>query len=238
MKAFLMMGQSNMAGRGHIGTVPPIKNPNCFVLRMGRWQQLTEPINVDRGVFANDTIYDLCSGINPGGSFADSYQKYYGEQVGLIPCADGGTTLADWKIDGQLFLHAYYQAKLAMNVSEIVGIIWHQGESDSNTEEKAFSYKERFLTIMDEFQNRLGLNLDIVVGELGYYLDDYAKPLPYWRDINKTLHELAHERDNIAIATAEGLEDCGDKLHFSAIAQREFGKRYFEAYKNLRERQR
>ncbi len=230
-----MMGQSNMAGRGVIGTVPPIKNPNCFVLRNGRWQQLTEPINVDRGVFENDALYGLCSGINPAGSFADCYAKHYGERIGLIPCADGGTSLDDWRVDGQLFLHAYYQAKLAMNVSELSGILWHQGETDSNTFETASTYKERFLVIMDEFRARLGLKLDIVIGELGYFLENRDKPLPYWRDVNRALHELADEHDEITIASADGLEDRGDKLHFSAEAQREFGRRYFEVYRELRD---
>lgn len=36
--SFLMIGQSNMAGRGEFGEVEPISNNKCFMLRMGRWQ--------------------------------------------------------------------------------------------------------------------------------------------------------------------------------------------------------
>ena len=88
------------------------------MLRMGKWRPMSEPINVDRPIdySGNITIY---SGVGPAASFADSYAKHYNEKVGLIPCADGGSSLEDWKVDGQLFLHALYQAKLAMNISEL-----------------------------------------------------------------------------------------------------------------------
>ena len=51
MTSFLLIGQSNMAGRGEFGEVPKIKNPKCFMLRNGRWVDMSEPINPDRGVF-------------------------------------------------------------------------------------------------------------------------------------------------------------------------------------------
>ena len=36
--SFLMIGQSNMAGRGDIGTVEPILDPDLLMLRNCRWQ--------------------------------------------------------------------------------------------------------------------------------------------------------------------------------------------------------
>lgn len=36
MKSFLMLGQSNMAGRGDFGEVEEINNPLCHMLRNGR----------------------------------------------------------------------------------------------------------------------------------------------------------------------------------------------------------
>ena len=47
IKSFLMIGQSNMAGRGFIHEVPPIYNERIQMLRNGRWQMMTEPINYD-----------------------------------------------------------------------------------------------------------------------------------------------------------------------------------------------
>jgi len=50
--SFLLIGQSNMAGRGIIGEVPAIDHRGLmFMLRNGRWQPMTEPINPDRQIF-------------------------------------------------------------------------------------------------------------------------------------------------------------------------------------------
>ena len=48
--SFLLVGQSNMAGRGDLTKENAITAPDCFMLRMGRWQEMSEPINVDRAV--------------------------------------------------------------------------------------------------------------------------------------------------------------------------------------------
>ena len=123
--SFLMVGQSNMAGRGAVGDVEPIINPLCYMLRMGRWQRMQEPINPDRAIFG----IECPSGIGLAASFADEYAKTTQKAAGLIPCADGGTRIAQWMPGEILFDHAVMMTKLAMRTSEFGGIIWHQGES-------------------------------------------------------------------------------------------------------------
>ena len=76
VKSFLMLGQSNMAGRGYIHEVPQIYNERIQMLRNGKWQMMTEPINYDRPV----------SGISLVGSFADEWSRQNEEDIiGLIP---------------------------------------------------------------------------------------------------------------------------------------------------------
>ena len=74
----LMLGQSNMAGRGDMEQVKPIRNPMCYMLRMGRWQPMCEPVNPDRGIFEGR----YRSGISLAASFADEYAKHCGSAVG------------------------------------------------------------------------------------------------------------------------------------------------------------
>lgn len=229
MKVFLMMGQSNMAGRGDPADVAPLPSTHAFVLRCGRWQPMTEPLNIDRPIKFSGKM-GTNSGIGPAASFAAAYAAQYHEDIGLVPCADGGTSLAEWAVDGQLFLHAYYMARLAANVGDLMGILWHQGEAESGDPTLAHSYESRFLHIMTEFQSRLGVSLDIVVGELGRFFT-----APYAADVNRALHHLADTHDRIAIASSEGLTDRGDAVHFTAQSQREFGRRYFEAWKRVRD---
>ncbi len=119
--SFLMIGQSNMAGRGSIEDVPRIDNPHLKMLRNGRWQRMLFPVNPDR----------VFSGVSLAESFADAYQRDHGVDVGLIPCADGGTQMDQWKAGGLLFDHAVFQTQLALRTSSLAGVLWHQGESDS-----------------------------------------------------------------------------------------------------------
>ena len=84
MKSVLLIGQSNMAGRGYLYEVTPIYNENIFMLRNGRWQMMTEPIHFDRSV----------AGAGPAASFAQAWcSANKDKQIGLIPCAEGGTCI-------------------------------------------------------------------------------------------------------------------------------------------------
>lgn len=75
IRSFLLVGQSNMAGRGDLTPENTITAPDCFMLRMGRWQEMSEPINVDRAVAEG-----ACprSGANLAASFAAQLQKETG----------------------------------------------------------------------------------------------------------------------------------------------------------------
>lgn len=80
MKSVLLIGQSNMAGRGFLDEVEPIYNEKIFMLRNGRWQMVSEPIHFDRSV----------AGVGPAASFAQAWSlENSEEQIGLIPCAEG-----------------------------------------------------------------------------------------------------------------------------------------------------
>ena len=119
-RSFLLVGQSNMAGRGDLTPENTITAPDCFMLRMGRWQPMSEPINVDRAV-AEGAVPR--SGANLAASFAAQLQKETGAKIGLIPCADGGTRISQWQPGEVLFDHAAFQAKLAMRTSALTAIL-------------------------------------------------------------------------------------------------------------------
>lgn len=79
---------------------------------------MTEPINFDRPICFEGKM-GTNSGIGPAASFARAFADFYGEDIGLVPCAEGGSSLDDWAPGGQLFLNACCQAKLAENVGEL-----------------------------------------------------------------------------------------------------------------------
>ena len=225
IKSFLMIGQSNMAGRGFIHEVPPIYNERIQMLRNGRWQMMTEPINYDRPV----------SGISLAGSFAEAWcRQNPDDKIGLIPCAEGGSTLDEWAIDQSLFRHALTEAKFAMENSELAGILWHQGESDSMNGNYKIYYK-KLLSIMETLRKELNApDIPFIIGGLGDFLGKagFGKYSTEYNFINQELQRFASEQDNCYFVTAEGLTSNPDGIHIDAISQRKFGLRYFEAFSN------
>ena len=234
MKSFLLIGQSNMAGRGDFGEVPTIENSHCFMLRNGRWQPMSEPINPDRSVFPIGELR-IHSGVGLAASFADCYAKKFDEDVGLIPCADGGTCISQWLPGEALYLNAVAQAKLAMRESELSGILWHQGETDSFSLENIALYKERFFTMINSLEEALCVkNIPLVIGELGYFVKDYMNgKYKYSEETNRVLHEIANDIPECAIASASGLACRFDNIHFNSASYRELGIRYFNEYCRL-----
>lgn len=230
MKSVLMMGQSNMAGRGDFDEVPEIINPNCFMLRNGRWQPMREPINPDRSIWG---YYH--SGRGLAASFADEFAKHYNEKIGLIPCADGDTSLRQWMPGEILFDNAVNNALLAQRSSEIIGIIWHQGENDSLCADDANTYGERFIKMVSAVRAKLGSpTLPIIVGEPGRFLKDFKDcRFKYIDRISDTLRKLPDMVPCCGFADSDGLTDRGDGLHFNSASYRILGKRYFEEFEKF-----
>ena len=217
-----------MAGRGDFGEVPEIVNNRCFMLRNGDWQPMSEPINPDRQIFGF-----FHSGVGLSASFADEYAKYFNEDIGLIPCADGGTSISQWQPGELLYDNAVSQAKLAQRTSELVGILWHQGENDSQKIEDVELYHSRFMNMISSLIKDLDLceSTPVIIGELGEFVGDYdGGKLKYFKEINKVLIGLSEELACGGFVSSKGLTCKNDGIHFDSKSYREFGKRYFEVY--------
>jgi hypothetical protein len=74
-------------------------------------------------------------------------------EVGIIPCADGGTSLEQWREGGLLFDNAVNCARLAMRTSRLMGILWHQGEADCGAYQKYF---DKICVLMSALRRALG----------------------------------------------------------------------------------
>ncbi|MBO5953115.1 MAG: sialate O-acetylesterase [Oscillospiraceae bacterium] len=229
MDAVLMIGQSNMAGRGELDQVKPIRNPKCFMLRNGRWQPMREPVNPDRPIFEGLSR----SGVSLAASFADSYAEYFGTNVGLIPCADGGTSLSEWMPGGLLYDHAVCLTRLAQRTSELKAIIWHQGESDCARDELVESYPERFAAMLTQLRKDLGAeHVPVILGEISLDIPEKWCGGRQAR-LNQLLHTIPQTVPHCAVASAKDLPLKPDQLHFDAQASRILGQRYFEQYLTL-----
>ena len=126
---------------------------------------MAESINYDRPV----------AGVGLGGSFAAMWcMENEEEKIGLIPCAEGGSAIDEWDVEDTLFRHAVSEAKYAMENSELIAILWHQGENDSQSGKYKDYYKK-----LERIVNRLREELDapeipFIIGGLGDYLGKTA----------------------------------------------------------------
>lgn len=227
--SFLLIGQSNMAGRGFIEEAAAVNAAGIRVLRNGRWQPFYRPVNGDRSV----------SGVSLAESFAESYARDHGVTAGLIPCADGGTSLSQWREGGLLFDHAVYQARLAMRTSTIAGVLWHQGESDCD-EALYPLYADRLTAILRAFRRELNLyDVPFLLGGLGDFLPECTQNprltpgFANYVKVNGALRQVAGAEEMTGYVPAEGLSANPDNLHFSAAALHEFGLRYYEVFRTL-----
>ncbi len=225
MHSFLLIGQSNMAGRGYVADAREVDTSRIYTLRNGRWIKMFRPIHADRKT----------AGVSLAESFAECYAKKHNVDVGLICCADGGTKLNQWQPGEILFDNAVCQAKLAARTSEIVGVLWHQGESDC-TEELYPTYRPRFEKMMQALREALGLqDVPFILGGLGDFLADcqISHELKNYIHVNHALKSIAENNPLTGFASAQSLTANPDNLHFNAASLYEFGLRYFDAFEKL-----
>ena len=218
-----MIGQSNMAGRGYVKDVKPIYDEHIKTLVNGRWQTMTEPINHDRPT----------SGVGLAASFAGAWRlKNENLQIGLIPCAEGGTSLDDWEVGGPLFDNAVFQAKLAQRISLFSGFLWHQGENDSFGG-RSGHYFDKLDNLVTAFRKALQApDVPFIAGGLGDFLSSgrYGKYFTEYNSVNQALLQYADTKANSYFVSASDLTANADGLHFDAVSQRKLGVRYFRAF--------
>lgn len=225
LNIFLLIGQSNMAGRGRLDEVPAWRSPAVFMFREGNWQPAEEPLHTDKPDIA---------GVGLGMSFAHDLATHPNlSPIGLVPCAVGGTPLSRWMPGGDLYDQAVCVARAALANGRLRGILWHQGEHDASHPEMAVTYGPRLATMLARLRLDLAAgDVPVIAGELGPFLAE-RESCPHHAQVNQHLRALSEELSAYACASAAGLGHNGDHLHFNAPALHEFGRRYAACFLNL-----
>ena len=226
---YLLAGQSNMAGRGTVAPQDTETLPRVLALNAaGSWIPAADPIHFDKPV----------AGVGPGRTFGKIMAaRWPTARIGLIPCAAGGSPLAAWQPGSyweQTQSHPYddaiARARLAMQDGLLKGILWHQGEGDSN-ENDAGHYDERLAVLIHALRADLGMpDVPFACATLG---DFYVATNPWAGIVNRALNRIAHTVPHVACVDAAGLRHRGDGLHFDAASARELGRRYADAMVGL-----
>ena len=217
LHVYLLIGQSNMAGRGRMTEADKQPVPGVLTLdKQDAWKPAAHPLHFDKPSIA---------GVGLGLSFARVMKEAHSEAtIGLVPCAVGGTPLSRWSRGGDLYERALKRARVALQDGTLKGVIWHQGEADSRTAELANSYAERLDRMVRDLRDDLDApDVPFVAGELGRF---FVEPREHGPTVNKALNGLPKRVSNTATASSEGLTHKGDDVHFGSGALRRFGRRY------------
>jgi hypothetical protein len=220
---FLLIGQSNMAGRGPLDAVPPLRHERVQMFRAGAWVKAEEPLHCDKPAVA---------GVGLGMSFAiDVAKRNPAIVVGLVPCAVGGSKLERWMPGADLYTNAVATTKQAIAQGKLAGILWHQGENDAILPEDAATYAARLTVMIDALRKELGApDVPFLAGELGAFLKDHPGCKQGFGEVNAQLRSLRGKVPGFRWVGASGLTDRGDHTHFDSPSLRELGRRYARAY--------
>lgn len=247
---YLMIGQSNCAGRGYM-----IESDTTDIIP-GVWllnaEGKPEPAKAPFNRYSNIRKDISMQMIGPAFSFAPAMHESTGRNILIIQNAKGGSALGEWQnkdpevvtfLDSTLM-----RAVPALKYGKLKGIIWHQGETDTSNSiaiphrvirrkgyQKRVAYNVYvypFSKMIERLRSSMGVGTEVpvIVGELGQWEWEKKELIDTFNDV--ILPELTNLVPNCHKVESDGLEcrstDHRDP-HFSRESNIELGRRYAEA---------
>jgi hypothetical protein len=223
---YLLAGQSNMAGRGIPAEQDKTAHPRVFALnRENQWVPAVDPLHFDK-----PTIVGVGPGLAFGKAMAEADPNVV---IGLVPCAVGGSPISVWK-PGTYYpatgVYPYDDAiarcRVAAQKGVFKGVIWHQGESDSNAQDGPL-YAQRLGELIRRF--REGLYAPELLFVAGTPADAFIARTPESRLVIEAIETVAKADSRVFWVSAAGLPCKDDQVHFNTEAARQLGLRYARA---------
>ncbi len=209
---YLLIGQSNMAGRAPVAKTETGAIDRCYLLNdTDRWEAAKNPFNRYSTIRKGLGMQKL----NPGYGFAKvMLQKQKDVALGLVVNAKGGTKIEQWAKGTKFYKDAVRRTQTAQKTGTLKGILWHQGESNSGNPE---GYLDKLKTLITDLRKDLGIaDLPFVAGQV--------RNVPA---INQQIAQLPKAVPSTGFVSAEGLKTM-DRWHFDAPSMKLLGTRYAE----------
>jgi predicted TIM-barrel fold metal-dependent hydrolase len=210
---YLLIGQSNMAGRAEIPEDATGVLDRCFLLNeKNEWEPASNPLNRHSSVRKGLAMQKL----GPGYSFARAMlEKDKNISIGLIVNARGGTKIDEWLGKSELYWGARKRTKAALASGTLKGVLWHQGESD---QDHADVYLAKLQTLIGN------LRADFNAPDLPFLAGQIHKN----GALNAEIAKLPQATHSAACVSSEGLTTT-DGTHFDTASQLLLGERYADA---------
>ena len=120
LQIFLLIGQSNMAGRGKpLEEQDETPHPRVLLFNKEQaWIPAVDPLHFDKPSVV---------GVGLGLTFAKTVAETHEKTIGLVPAAVGGSAISEWAKGARHYTGAIGRAKAALEDGTLAGILWHQG---------------------------------------------------------------------------------------------------------------
>ena len=236
---YLLIGQSNMAGRGDYEPADTLDALEGVFLLDDRGEVVParEPLNRYSSIRKALSM----QGMSLAHSFSETMHERTGRRVLLVMNARGGTSLNAWLPDAprgrygttdgedalargrempQFYGEAVRRCRQAMRYGKLKAILWHQGESDSEPEQAA-AYLPKLAEFVSALRTDLGVGEEVpfIAGQIQTGHDNASY-------FNPVVDRVGEVIPNAFCVSAEGLAVKPDRLHFTRDAQLELGRRY------------
>ena len=230
VKLFLLGGQSNMNGCGRSEELPAsYKTHPANVTTWDNRKRCWVLLGTDSTAIARRQQF------GPEIAFTHRLAKAYPDHaIAIIKTSAGGTKLHTQWVPGKgmylrfigNFRKACAQLEAAGIDYEVAGMLWMQGESDSETVEMAEAYEANLkLLVADVRKQTRRANLPIVVGRVSSSL---LKKTPWNFDQAKTVQAaqevIAAADPHVHLINTDALSTLKDNTHFNTKAQLTLGK--------------
>ncbi len=216
---FLLIGQSNMAGRGTMLAADSAWHPDGVWLldSTDRPAPATQPLNRYSTIRKELAM----QGVGPGVGFAERLGETSGRPLLLVVNARGGSALREWAPGSDYYNEAVRRTRQALRYGRLRAILWHQGESDSGHPE---DYLERLAETV------AALRRDLDCGEVPFIAGEIARWHRNADRFNSVIRRIAERIPNSGFVSSEGCSPLRDSLdpHFSREGQLLLGRRYAE----------
>lgn len=170
-------------------------------------------------------------GASPGIPFATMYDSALHVPVGLIPCAHGGTTMAQWSPHyaepGQPSLYNAVIERVQSIGGAVAGMLWYQGESDAMILEAAHQYKDNMISFIQAIRSDLRHpTLPIIYCQIGCCVSDET-PVG-WNVVRESQRQISESNiENLAMVAAIDTA-LDDWIHVSRSGLMTIGRRMAE----------
>lgn len=207
---YLLIGQSNMAGRAPYTEEEGKPIERCYLLNgENQWELASNPLNRYSTIRKGLGMQKM----NPGYTFSKKMiEADKKASIGLVVNAKGGTKIQQWKKGTGFYKDILKRAEAAQKSGTLKGILWHQGESNNKDPE---DYLAKLEALIKDLRSDLGQkDLPFVAGQV--------LKLPA---INDQIAKLPETVKHTAFVSSEGLKGQ-DRWHFDSTSMKLLGERY------------